>query len=191
MVTLGRVIRRSAPLFVVALALLAASATPARGQFFGGYGMGYGGMGYGGMGMGYGGFSYPGMGYGYGLGMPGYGYPALGYGGMGYGGMGYGGMGYGYGGMGYGYPMMGYGYGMGYGGMGYGFGGMGYGYGFPGYGMGYGNPYALSGLFNPLFGVGMTPLGLQSYLYERNVLGRGLLTGAPRPAGTTAGTVRP
>jgi hypothetical protein len=42
----------------------------------------------------------------------------------------------------------------------------------------------------------MTPLGLQSYLYERNVLGRGLLTGTSRPAGaptagTTAGTVRP
>ena len=80
---------------------------------------------------------------------------AMGYGGMGYGGMGYGGMGYG--GMGYG--------GMGYGGMGYG--GMGY------YGFGYGNPgFYTPGLMNPLFGVGMTPLGAQSYLYETRVLGR-------------------
>jgi hypothetical protein len=136
------------------------------GYGYGGMGYGYGGMGYGG----YGGFGgYGGMGYGYG----GFG----GYGGMGYG---------------YGYPGMGYGYGFGYPpyAAAYGFGGigpwgMGYGYGSPGLGYGYGNlaygnPYLLTGLFNPLFGVGMTPLGLQSYLYERNVLGRGLTTGYSR-----------
>ena len=101
----------------------------------------------------------------------------MGYGGMGYGGMGYGGMGYGYpgmgyGGMGYGYPGFGYG-GYGYGGYGYGLpvGGSGYGYGYPGFGYGY-FPF-LPGLSNPLFGVGMTPLGVQSALFETNVLGRG------------------
>jgi hypothetical protein len=103
---------------------------------------------YGGGGMA---FGYPGWGYG-GF----YGYPAMGYG-MGYGGMGYGGMGFG---------------GMGYGGMGYG--GTGFGYpGFEYYGFGYGNPgFYTPGLMNPLFGVGMTPLGAQSYLYETRVLGR-------------------
>jgi hypothetical protein len=105
---------------------------------------------YGGMGMG---FGYPGWGYG-GF----YGYPGMGYG---YGGMGYGGMGYGYGGVGYGYG------GMGYGGMGYGYPGFSY------YGFGYGNPgFYNPGLMNPLFGVGMTPLGAQSYIYETQVLGR-------------------
>ena len=51
-----------------------------------------------------------------------------------------------------------------------------YGYGYPGfryYGFGYGNPgFYTPGLMNPLFGVGMTPLGAQSYMYETQVLGR-------------------
>jgi hypothetical protein len=95
------------------------------------------------------GYAYPGMGSG------------MGYGGMGYGGMGYGGMGYG--GMGYG--------GMGYGGMGYG--GMGYGYGYPGlgYGAGYAGFYG-TGWRNPMFGVGLTPLGTQSYMMETRLFGR-------------------
>jgi len=104
---------------------------------------------YGGGGMAVG---YPGWGYG-GF----YGYPAMGYGGF------------------YGYPGMGYGYGgIGYGGMGYGYGGIAYGYpGFQYYGFGYGNPgFYTPGLMNPLFGVGMTPLGVQSYMYETQVLGR-------------------
>jgi hypothetical protein len=107
------------------------------------FGSPYGGMGYGG--MGYGGMGYGGMGYG-----------GMGYGGMGYGGMGYGGMGYG--GMGYG----GVGYGMGYGGMGYG--GMGYGAGYAGF---YG-----TGWNNPMFGVGLTPLGTQSYMTETRLFNR-------------------
>jgi hypothetical protein len=106
---------------------------------------------YGGMGMG---FGYPGWGYG-GF----YGYPF---------------MGYGYGGIGYGYPMYGFGYGYSY--PRYGFGYPGFGYGYPGfqyYGFGYGNPgFYTPGLANPLFGVGMSPLGAQSYLYETQVLGR-------------------
>jgi len=94
--------------------------------------------------------AYPGVGYG-GMGY-GMGYGGMGYGGMGYGGMGYGGMGYG--GMGYG--------GMGYGGMGYG--GMGYGGGYAGY---YG-----TGWQNPMFGVGLTPLGTQSYMAETRLFNR-------------------
>ncbi|MGP0064152.1 MAG: hypothetical protein ACLQGP_11210 [Isosphaeraceae bacterium] len=77
-------------------------------------------------------------------------YPGMGYG-MGYGGMGYGGMGYG---------------GMGYGGMGYG--GMGYGAGYAGF---YG-----TGWRNPMFGVGLTPLGTQSYMMETRLFNR-----VPRP----------
>ena len=135
---------------ILALPILLLSSSTASAQFpaYGGGGMavGYPGWGYGGF------YGYPAMGYGY---------AGIGYGGMGYGGMGYGGMGYG--GMGYG--------GMGFGGMGYG----GMGYGFPGYryyGFGYGNPgFYTPGLMNPLFGVGMTPLGAQSYLYETRVLG--------------------
>ncbi|HZW30226.1 MAG TPA: hypothetical protein VFF52_05920 [Isosphaeraceae bacterium] len=95
----------------------------------------------------------------------GYGYPGMGYG---YPGMGYGfaGMGYGFAGMGYGYPGMGYGY------PGYGY-GPGAGLAYPGavYGFGYPGPYAW-GYGNPLFGVGLSPLGVQSYLYETRVLGR-------------------
>jgi len=116
-------------------------------------------------------------------------FPAYGGGGMAVGypffGYGYGspGMGYGYGGPGYGYPIGGYGigpYGMGgsgYGGMGYGMGYGGFGYGYPGYsyGYGYGSPniYArTSPLYNPLFGVGLTPLGAQSYMLETQLFGR-------------------
>jgi hypothetical protein len=92
------------------------------------------------------------------------------YGGMGYG-MGYGGMGYpgmGYGGMGYGmgYPGMGYG-GMGYGGVGY----SGMGYGGMGYGAGYAGFYG-TGWNNPMFGVGLTPLGTQSYMTETRLFNR-------------------
>ena len=118
-----------------------------------GYGMGYG---YGMPAYGYG------MGYGYG--MPAYGY------GMGYG---YGMPGFGYGGVGYG---MGYGYGMG----GYGFPGTGIYYGYPAFaGMGYGG-LSTSPYLNPYFGVGLTPLGLQSYLTESNLLGRGQLQASLR-----------
>ena len=88
--------------------------------------------------------------------------------------MGYGGYGMGYGGYGMGYG----GYGMGYGGYGMGYGGYGMGYG--GYGMGYGGfgymPGGIGmsgvGYWNPMFGVGLTPLGTQSYLYETRVFGR-------------------
>ena len=133
---------------ILALAILLVSSERASAQFpaYGG-----GGMTYGYPGWGYGGFyGYPAMGYGYG----GMGY---GYGGMGYG---YGGMGYGYGGMGYGYPAWGGGY---YGG-----------YGYPAYyGFGYGNPgFYTPGLMNPLFGVGLTPLGAQSYMMETQLFGR-------------------
>ena len=140
---------RLAGLLFLTLALVLVSSAPARAQFpaYGGGGMAVGYPGWGG----YGGF---------------YGYPAMGYGGMGYG---YGGMGYGYGGMGYGNPMMGGGFYGGYGGY------PAYGYGYPGfryYGFGYGNPgFYTPGLMNPLFGVGMTPLGAQSYIYETQVFG--------------------
>jgi hypothetical protein len=137
---------------------------------------------------GWGGVS-PGFGYG-GLGYGGLGYGGLGYGGLGYGGLGYGGYGYGgYGGFGIGYP--GYGYGFGYPAYGYGYGGLGYGYGGFGYG-GYGYPTIPTGLFNPLFGVGLTPLAVQSAVTERYVLGRGrLIDRTPATSSTTQGsTVR-
>ncbi len=75
------------------------------------------------------------------------------------------------GGMGYG----GMGYGMGYGGMGYGmgYGGMGYGYGYPGFGYGGGYAgYYGTGWRNPMFGVGLTPLGTQSYMTETRLFNR-------------------
>jgi hypothetical protein len=133
---------------ILALAILLVPARPARAQF----------PAYGGGGMG---FAYPAWGYG------GFsGYPAMGYDGMGYG---YGGMGYGYGGMGYGYPGMGGGFYGGYGFPAYAYAGSGFQY----YGFGYGNPgFYTPGLMNPLFGIGMTPLGAQSYMYETQVLGR-------------------
>lgn len=104
----------------------------------------------------------------------------FGYGGYGFPGYGfYGGYGM-YGGYGLGFPGMGFGYGLGFPGMGYGAGivpGYGYGYGYP-FGLGYpgfaytgsllSNPYT-----NPLFGVGLTPLGVNSYFTEMNMLGRG------------------
>ncbi len=110
-----------------------------------------------------GGYGYPGMmGYGY-PGMMGYGYPGM--------------MGYGYPGMmGYGYRPFGYGvYNSGYlnPGFGYGYPGFGYGYGYGG--MGFAPGYAGywgTGYRNPLFGVGLTPLGTQSYLMETRLLGR-------------------
>lgn len=163
-------------LVLVAAAALIWSPSRARAQFPGyGYG-GYGVGGYGGFGGygGYGGYGYP---------MGGYGYGGFGYGYPGYAGYGFGGFGYGYGnpGFGYGYPTVGYPVGLP---------APMYGYYGGGYGFGYGGP----GAFNPLFGVGMTPLGLQSYLAERYVLGRGL-TGYARPAAeapaATNITVRP
>jgi hypothetical protein len=108
----------------------------------------------------------------------GYGWPAYGYGyGMPYG---YG-MGYGYGwpayGYGYGYGMPFYGYGMG----GYGPPGLGSYYGYPAFGVfGSGNSIFNSPALNSLFGVGMTPLGLNSYLVESNLLGRGQLQASQR-----------
>ncbi len=76
----------------------------------------------------------------------GYAYPGMGYGGMGYGGMGYGGMGYG---------------------------GMGYGFGYPGFGYGGGYAgYYGTGWRNPMFGVGLTPLGTQSYMTETRLFNR-------------------
>ena len=123
----------------------------------------YPGFGFGGYGM-----SPYAYGYGYGYGYPGYG---MMYGGMGYGGMGYGGMGYGYPGFGGFYPAYGYGYG--------------YGYPYPnitaanvlGYspGLPYAGPAMSSPYTNPLFGLGLTPLGVQSYFAESNTLGRGQL----------------
>ena len=146
----------------VALVVLALAFTPrsCQAQFFG-----YGGWGFPGYGM-YGGYGwgFPGMGMGYG-----FGYPAMGFG--------------------WGYPMMG---GFGFGGPmmgGFGFGGpmmgdYGYGYGYP-FGAGYpgfaytgallSNPYT-----NPLFGVGLTPLGVNSYYTEMNLLGRGQVRAAAR-----------
>jgi hypothetical protein len=119
-----------------------------------------------------------GMGYGN-PGMMGYGNPGM----MGYGNPGM--MGYGNPGMmGYGNPgMMGYRYrpfrsrlyNAGYlnPGFGYGYPGFGYGYGYPGMGFapGYAGFYG-TGYRNPLFGVGLTPLGTQSYMMETRLLGR-------------------
>jgi hypothetical protein len=112
--------------------------------------------------MGYGGWGYPGWGYG-GWGWGGYGYPSIAYN--------------------YGYP--GYGFGTipvagnfvmgaaGYGGYG-GFGGYGYGFGGFGYAPG-GIGMSGVGYWNPMFGVGLTPLGNYSYMMETRLRG-----GAPR-----------
>jgi hypothetical protein len=130
---------------ILALAIFLVPSGKAHAQF-GGYG-GWGGYGY--PGWGWGGYGYPGVAYNYGY--PGYGmgiFPVNGnytIGAPGYGGYG----GYGYGGYG--------GYGAGYGGFGYAPGGIGMS------GVGY---------WNPMFGVGLTPLGTQSYLMETRVLGR-------------------
>jgi hypothetical protein len=69
-----------------------------------------------------------------------------------------------YPGMGYGVGYGGMGYGMGYGVMGYGYPGFGYGAGYAGY---YG-----TGWRNPMFGVGLTPLGTQSYMMETRLFNR-------------------
>jgi hypothetical protein len=108
-----------------------------------------------------------------------------------------------------GYPGLGYGYpGYGYGFMGFGYPGYGYGFfgGFPAYGFdaGFGYPsyaYVPYGPFgpgstNPLFGLGLTPLGVQSALGERYLLGRGLsvtgrVTVRPTTPSISPGTYRP
>jgi hypothetical protein len=156
-----------ATVLVLGVALTAGSA---RAQFVG-YAPGYGfpGSAYGN------GYGYPG----YALGGYGYGYPGLGYG---YGGYGYPGLGYGYGG--YGYPGYGYGYpGFGYG-LGYGYGGYAYGTGYAGF-LPYTTPLFSDPYSNPLFGLGLSPLGVQSALAERAFLGRGL-TGPVRVTGPGA-----
>ncbi|MHB1556749.1 MAG: hypothetical protein ACYC61_04620 [Isosphaeraceae bacterium] len=146
---------------ILALFLILMPTEDAGAQFMG-YGYGYPGWGYGGWGGGYPGWGYGGFGYGYPVvgfaGGAAYTYPGLafpvvtGYQAYGMGG---------YGGWGWGYPGYGYG-GMGYGGMGYGA----YGYMSGGIGM------SGVGFWNPMFGVGLTPLGTQSYLYETRMLGR-------------------
>ncbi len=167
-------LRHAAAVAILALAVLVVAPGVSRAQYFG-YGAGYGFPA--GYGM-YGGY------YGYGYPAYGYGYPAYGYG------YGYGYPAYGYG---YGYPMYGYpayGYGYGYPAFGYGYGYPTYGYGYPAYGVGYGYGYpagyAYGGLpfaapyLNPLFGVGLSPLGVQSYFVESNLLGRGQLAADQR-----------
>jgi hypothetical protein len=115
----------------------------------------------------------------------GMGYPVAGWGGYGYGYpglMGYGYAPYGFGGYGYGFanPGFGYGYpGFGYG-AGYGYPGFGYGYGYPYPGLGFAPGYAGyygTAFDNPLFGIGQTPLGTQSFFMESRLLGR-----VPRPS---------
>jgi hypothetical protein len=138
---------------IVALALILMPAGKAHAQFmgYGGYGFGYPGWGYGG--WGWGGYGYPGGYYNYGYPFYGMGnFPVYGNFNMGYAGFGYGGYG-GYGGFG--------GYGLGYGGYmpgGIGVSGVGY--------------------FNPMFGVGLTPLGTQSFFVESKLFGR-----VPRASG--------
>jgi hypothetical protein len=96
-----------------------------------------------------------------GFGPPWYGYDAFGYG---YPGFGYS---YGFPVYSYGVPVYGYGYGVPV--YGYTYSGLNYpGYGYPGY-----YPFGPSGALNPLFGLGLTPLGVQSALAERYLLGRG------------------
>ena len=139
--------RRALAGLAVTLVVLAFAGTPAARAQFPGYGWGYGGMGYD-----YGMYGSP-----YGMyGSPyGYGYPGVSYG--------YGAMGYGYGypgmGMGYGYPGMGYGY------------VSPYAFGYPG--VNYAGPLIASPYANSLFGVGLSPLGVNSYFTEMNQLGRG------------------
>lgn len=113
--------------------------------------------------------------------------------------------GYGYPGYGYGFPGAFYGYGFAPGGFG-GFGGpFGYGIG-PGYGFAtpgvsygyYGSPYVgvgaplISGAgdTNPLLGLGLTPLGVQSALTETNWIRGTLPRNAAKPAAPAA-PVRP
>jgi hypothetical protein len=150
---------------ILAFAIVLIPTDGAQAQYmgYGGWGGGYPGWGYGG--WGWGGYGYPSVAYNYGY--PGYGLgniPVSGNFVMGAPGYGYGGMGgYGYGGMG----------GYGYGGMGgYGYGGMG-GYGYGGFGYAPGG-IGMSGVgyWNPMFGVGLTPLGTSSFMMESRLLGR-------------------
>jgi hypothetical protein len=51
----------------------------------------------------------------------------------------------------------------------------GYGYGYPavGYGYGYGYPgFYGGGYMPPMYGIGLTPLGTQSYMMETQLFGR-------------------
>ncbi len=130
----------------VAMVLLLMPARESRAQMLG-YGVGVGVPSGGGFYNGYPSVSYPFTSFG----TP---YPGMVYGG---GGLGYGGLGYG----GYGFNGLGYG--------GYPYGGMGY-YG-AGYGPGYAGFYG-TGFRNPMFGVGLTPLGSQSYMAETRLFGR-------------------
>jgi hypothetical protein len=134
-------------ILALVLALMPTGKAEAQYMGFGGYGYGYPGWGWGYPGWGWGGYGYPSIAYNYGY--PGYGLGNIPISGnfiMGGPGIGYGGMGYGYAGMGYGYG--GYGYAPG----GIGMSGVGY--------------------WNPMFGVGLTPLGTSSYMMETQVLGR-------------------
>jgi hypothetical protein len=148
---------------MLSIAALAAAPGSARAQFFG-YGGGYGfpagyGM-YGGYyGYGYPAYGYPGFGYGFGNPAFGYAFPAYGYG--------------------FGFPAYGFGYGYGFPAYGFPAYGVGFGYGFPaGYAYG-GLPFAAPYL-NPLFGVGTSPLGLQSFVTESNLFGRAQLAADQR-----------
>jgi hypothetical protein len=146
----------------LALTLLALLPGVASAQFLAG-GFGYGGWGYGGYGYpgyGFGGYGVSPYAFGYGYGY-GYGYPAYG--------MAYGGIGYGYPGFGGFYPGYGYGYGTLYPNI-TAANVLGYSPGLP-----YAGPALSSPYTNPLFGVGLTPLGVQSYFAESNMLGRGQL----------------
>ncbi|MBV8269501.1 MAG: hypothetical protein JO252_24525 [Planctomycetaceae bacterium] len=99
--------------------------------------------------------------------------------------IGYGSFGYGYPGFGYGYGYPGFGYygsygypGFGYGGYGYGsnFALPGYGYGYPGYNLGvpqFISPTLGTGYVNPLYGLGLSGLGVQSAPAEQILSGRG------------------
>jgi len=131
---------------ILALAFLLVPAGTADAQYmgYGGWGGGFPGWGYGG--WGWGGYGYPSVAYNYGY--PGYGLGTIPVAGN----FVMGAPGYGFDGLG------GYGYG------GYGFGGFGYAPG--GIGM------SGVGYWNPMFGVGLTPLGTSSYMMETRLLGR-------------------
>jgi hypothetical protein len=171
MVRLPNRILTSARTLTWALAFVILPPTLAQAQFplYGGTGFGFPGVGYGGMG-------YPGMGYG------GLGYPGMGFGGVGYPGMGYGGLGMGYGGLGFG---------------GFGAAGFGAATGFPTLGAGFVgyNPYGYGGYYanysTPMFGLGLTPLGVNSALTERYLLGRGLPTTTVAPGGNRPPVLAP
>jgi hypothetical protein len=164
--------RRARTIFGVMLLVVALFATPSRAQVvaspfafggspfaFGGSPFAFGAGLYGGLGAGFPAWGYGGLGYGFGSGFPGFG------------------NGFGFPGYGYGFPAYGFGFGFPAYGYGYGFGLLGnpVGYGAFGY------PVIPPGNFNPYFGVGTTPLAVQSALMERYTFGRGSLVsrGAP------------